>query len=120
MGSHARRTGNKAQRKRAAGRSRAIGWAGVILVVALVGYGLSQMSGVAYSERDLAPINFSGLTSAQKQSALETANAARCSCGCGLGLAQCVATDSTCPIREDNIKTIRGMVDEASRTGGKS
>jgi hypothetical protein len=31
-------------------------------------------------------------------------------------LAQCVATDSTCPIRETNVDTIRKMVGEASRT----
>jgi hypothetical protein len=31
-------------------------------------------------------------------------------------LAQCVATDSTCPIREDNVAHIRRLVDQASRT----
>ena len=31
-------------------------------------------------------------------------------------LAQCVATDSTCPIRETNVDKIKNMVEEASRT----
>ena len=30
--------------------------------------------------------------------------------GCGMTLAQCVATDMTCPIRTDNLGRIRGMV----------
>ncbi len=46
-----------------------------------------------------AQIDFSGLDAKQKRGALEAANAARCNCGCGMTLAQCVATDSTCPIR---------------------
>jgi hypothetical protein len=39
----------------------------------------------------------------------------RCPCGCGLGLAQCVATDSTCPIREENIERIKKMVRSAEQ-----
>jgi hypothetical protein len=31
-------------------------------------------------------------------------------------LAQCVATDSTCPIRDSNVARIRTMVTEAGRT----
>ena len=80
-------------------------------MVALVVYGLS--SGVPYDEQKIAAVSFSGLNASQKQSALRAANAARCNCGCGMTLAQCVATDSTCPIRTDNIARIKGMVADA-------
>ena len=80
-------------------------------MVALVVYGLS--SGIPYDERKIAAVNFSGLNASQKRSALRAANAARCNCGCGMTLAQCVATDSTCPVRTDNIARIKGMVAEA-------
>jgi len=73
------------------------------------------MSGVAYNERAIRVVDFSSLSAAQKRTALVTANSARCDCGCGMGLAQCVATDSTCPIREPNIERIRAMVQEAVR-----
>ena len=78
-------------------------------------YVLSQNAGIAYNEERIAAVNFSGLTAAQKRKALVEANAARCNCGCGLGLAQCVATDSTCPIRTDNIARIKSMVNDAMR-----
>ena len=65
------------------------------------------MSTIAYGEAEIKVVDFSGLDAAQKRSALEAANAARCTCGCGMTLAQCVATDSTCPIREDNVAQIR-------------
>jgi hypothetical protein len=90
-------------------------WTGVAMGVALLAFGLSQLSGVAYSDADIAVVDFSMLTSAGKRSALQAANRARCSCGCGMTLAQCVATDSTCPIREENVRTIRTMVREAGR-----
>jgi hypothetical protein len=89
-------------------------WLAAAGVVAVIVYGVTQMSGVAYDERALGVVNFSELTSGQKRTALQAANAARCSCGCGLGLAQCVATDSTCPIRDSNIERIKGMVRDAS------
>ena len=85
-------------------------------VVGLVGYGLSHLSTIAYGEAEITVVDFSGLDATQKRSALEAANTARCNCGCGMTLAQCVATDSTCPIREGNIDKIRGMVDQAART----
>jgi hypothetical protein len=81
--------------------------------VALVVYGVSQMSRIAYGERELAMIDFSDLSPAQKRAALEEANEARCTCGCGMTLAQCVVTDSTCPMRSDHIDRIRGMVSRA-------
>jgi hypothetical protein len=81
--------------------------------VALVVYGISQMSSIAYSDKDLGVVDFSNLDSKEKRTALEAANTARCTCGCGMTLAQCVATDSTCPLRVGNIDKIKGMVAEA-------
>ena len=80
------------------------------------GYGLSQMSNIAYGDAEIKVIDFSGLDAKQKRDALEAANAARCNCGCGMTLAQCVATDSTCPIRQDNVDKIKKMVNDAART----
>ena len=76
---------------------------------------MSQSSGVAFGEREIGVVNFSDLAPGEKQEALEAANSARCTCGCGMTLAQCVSTDMTCPLREDNIQTIRGMVRAADK-----
>ena len=101
-------------RRRAARRSsRLLRWTVAIGVLALIVYGVSQMSRVAYGERQLAMIDFSDLSAAQKQAVLEEANEARCTCGCGMTLAQCVATDPTCPMRTDHIDRIRAMVAQA-------
>jgi hypothetical protein len=94
---------------------KALKWIAVLAVVALVGYAVSQMDGVAYGERELGVVNFSDLSSNGKRSALKAANLARCTCGCGMSLAQCVATDSTCPVRDGNIDRIRTMVKEAAQ-----
>jgi hypothetical protein len=83
--------------------------------VALVVYGISQMSSIAYSDKDLGVVDFSNLDSKEKRAALEAANTARCTCGCGMTLAQCVATDSTCPVREGNIDRIKVMVRQAAQ-----
>jgi hypothetical protein len=88
-------------------------WVGGIAAVALVIYGLSQFSGVAYDDTRIGAVNFSGLNATQKRKALVAANAGHCTCGCGMTLAECVATDSTCPIRTDNIARIKAMVAEA-------
>jgi len=101
------------RRARAAGYLKAVKWMAVLGVVALIGYGASQMSGVAYNEDAIKVVDFSALTPAEKRTALQAANNARCTCGCGLGLAQCVATDSTCPIRDSNIDRIKTMVRQA-------
>jgi ABC-type sugar transport system ATPase subunit len=68
---------------------------------------------IAYSDKDLGVVDFSNLDSKEKRTALEAANTARCTCGCGMTLAQCVATDSTCPLRVGNIERIKGMVAQA-------
>jgi hypothetical protein len=91
-------------------------WVIAAAVIGGIGYGVSQMSNIAYGEREIKVVDFSGLDAKQKRSALEAANAARCNCGCGMTVAQCVATDSTCPIRETNVETIRSLVSEAQRT----
>jgi hypothetical protein len=107
----------KPERRRppARGYLKLIKWVAVLGGLALIAYGASQMSGVAYNEDAIKVVDFSALNAAEKRSALQSANNARCSCGCGLGLAQCVATDSTCPIREANIERIRTMAREAKR-----
>ena|SRR5215203_2516381 len=103
----------KGARQQARTRSKMITWTVVIAVVGLIGYGLSNMSNVAYDEDDITAVRFDGLDGKQKRVALEAANGARCGCGCGMSLAQCVATDMTCPVREGNIEKIRSMVREA-------
>jgi hypothetical protein len=95
--------------------ARALKWIAALAVVGLVVYGVSQMGGVAYGERELGVVNFSDLSSSGKRSALKAANLARCACGCGMTLAQCVATDSTCPVRDGNIDRIKTMVKEAAQ-----
>ena len=102
-----------AKRRAARRSSKLVTWVVAIGAAALVVYGVSQMSSVAYSDKDLAVVDFSDLNSKEKRTALEAANSARCTCGCGMTLAQCVATDSTCPLRDGNITRIRGMVAQA-------
>ena len=102
--------------RKAAGRSKLLTWIVAGGVLGLAGYGVSQMSNIAYGEAEIKVIDFSGLDATRKRGALEAANAARCTCGCGMTLAQCVATDSTCPVRADNIAQIRRIVDQAART----
>lgn len=88
----------------------------ILLAVGGLGYAAIELSsGVAYDDKAIGVVDFSGLTASQKKSALQAANRSRCTCGCGLNTAQCVATDSTCPIREDNIKKIRQMVRDAAQ-----
>ena len=108
-------------------------WIGGITVAALLGYGVVQMGGPGnssvslstpsfggllgtgyYTEADLGEVDFSVLTEAQKKKVLEDINRAMCTCGCNLNLAQCVATDSTCPLRNSNIERIRSLVRQES------
>lgn len=92
---------------------------GVLTVVGGIIYGLATPS-IAYNERDLPDVDFTSLSAEQKHAALVEANAGRCTCGCGMALAQCVATDMTCPVRAGNITKIRGMVQKALNSGGGS
>ena len=95
-------------------------WVGALGVIGGILYGLANTSNIAYNDRDLPAIDFSSLNDDQKHSALVEANTGRCGCGCGMTLAQCVATDMTCPIRTDNITKIRAMVQRALSSGGGS
>ena len=104
----------KARPRKAAGRPTLVRWLVIAAVVGGIGYGISQMSNIAYGDEQIKVVDFSGLDAKQKRGALEAANAARCNCGCGMTLAQCVATDSTCPVRNENIERIKTMVREAA------
>jgi hypothetical protein len=111
--------GQSKVRKQRAKKSAApafVKWIVVAAIVGLAGYGISQMSNIAYGDAEIKVIDFSVLDAKQKRSALEAANSARCTCGCGMTLAQCVATDSTCPIRDSNVQRIKTMVTDAART----
>ena len=90
-------------------------WLVIVGVAVIVVYGFSQMSGVAYNEEAIRVVDFTSLTPEKKQEALVAANAARCTCSCGMTLAQCVSTDSTCPVRENNIERIKTMVRDAAK-----
>ena len=115
MGKSQRRATTQTRRK---GRiNSAVKWIAGLAVLAVAGYGITQMSSVAFDEDDIKVVNFQGLSAGQKRRALEEANTARCTCGCGLGLAQCVSVDLTCPIRDSNIERIKGMVRSALATG---
>ena len=95
---------------------RLIRWIAVVGVLVLLVYGISQMGpSIAFTDRDLGMINFSGLNTDKKEEVLVAANRAACTCGCGMKLAQCVATDSTCPIRSSNIQQIANMVEDAKQ-----
>lgn len=96
-------------------RRKYLPWLVVIGAAGLIALGVSQMSSIAYTDADIGVVDFSVLSAPQKRNALEAANKARCTCGCGMTVAQCVATDSTCPIREENIRSIRTMVREAHK-----
>ena len=91
---------------------------GVLAALAGLIYGLARSPSITFNERDLADIDFTSLNAEQKRAALVEANADRCTCGCGMTLAQCVATDMTCPVRSGNITKIRGMVQKALNSGG--
>ena len=93
---------------------------GVLAALGGIIYGLSTSASIAYNERDLTDIDFTSLNAQQKRAALVEANGDRCTCGCGMALAQCVATDMTCPVRSGNITKIRGMVQKALNSGGGS
>jgi hypothetical protein len=111
MKKHAREA--ERRRRRPSPRARILTWTISIAVVTLAVYGISQYSGVPWDEEDIRVVDFSSLSPSAKRTALRRANGARCTCGCGMNMAQCVATDSTCPIRDKNIEAIRAMVREA-------
>ena len=113
------------------GSTKLLIWIGGVALAVLLGYAMTQvgpgsgsgpslgMGGIQgtgyYTDRDLREVDFSALTAEQKPEVLDHANEARCTCGCGMNLAQCVATDSTCPLRNSNIERIWSLVQQASR-----
>jgi len=103
------------RRRRAPAPARGLKWLAIAGVGVLIVYGLTQLSGVAYNDAAIRVVDFSALKPAEKQEALVAANSARCTCSCGMTLAQCVATDSTCPVREGNIERIKTMVRNAAK-----
>jgi len=88
-------------------------WAVGLAIIAAVGYGITQTSGFPFDVDDLGVVDFTVLSASEQRTALRTANGARCGCGCGMTLAQCVATDMTCPVRERNIDRLKTIVQEA-------
>ena len=106
------------RRRRPSPLARMLRWTVAIVFVALAVYGISQYSGVPWDDEDIRVVDFSSLSPSAKRTALRRANSARCTCGCGMNMAQCVATDSTCPIRDKNIEAIRAMVREADSGDG--
>lgn len=98
----------------------AVIWLGVLAALGGLLYSLANTSSIAYTDSHLTAVDFTALSDNQKRAALVEANAARCGCGCGMTLAQCVATDMTCPVRTDNITKIRAMVQKALNAGGSS
>ena len=104
------------RRKKAPAGVKIVTWMVVIGAVALALYAISRNAGVAFDEDDIRVVDFSSLAPGEKRSALQAANLARCTCGCGMNLAQCVATDMTCPVRETNIQSIRKIAREADKS----
>ena len=96
---------------------RVLVWTAVLSVAAALIYIVSENAGVPYDDRAIAVVDFSSLDAGAKKTALQAANRARCTCTCGMQLAQCVATDSTCPIRTENIERIKTMVRQAAPAG---
>jgi hypothetical protein len=88
-------------------------WAAGLVLVAAIGYGILQTSGFPFDADDLAVVDFTVLNASEQRTALRAANGARCGCGCGMTIAQCVATDMTCPVRDRNIDRLKTMVQEA-------
>ena len=88
-------------------------WAVGLVLVAAIGYAIFQTSGFPFDADDLTVVDFTVLSASEQRTALRAANGARCGCGCGMTLAQCVATDMTCPVRDRNIDRLKTMVQEA-------
>jgi hypothetical protein len=93
-------------------------WAAAVSLAGALIYIVTENAGVPYDERAISVVDFSSLDAKAKKAALQAANRARCACTCGMQLAQCVATDSTCPIRTDNIEKIKTMVRQAGSPAG--
>lgn len=101
-----------------------------LAIAMLLGYAIAQMGGSGtnrvrssartlssppyYTVANLPEVDFSALDEEQTNAILDEVNTAYCSCGCSLTLAQCVVTDSTCPVRNTNIAKIQSEVNKAA------
>ncbi|MEE8350138.1 MAG: SEC-C metal-binding domain-containing protein [Acidobacteriota bacterium] len=101
-----------------------------VAVVIILGYFIAQTGGNGtgtarsssrtlqsapyYNDATLSEVDFSELNEDQKKTVLDHVNGVFCSCGCSLTLAQCVVTDSTCPLRNGNIAKIQSEVNKAA------
>ncbi|MCQ9205730.1 MAG: SEC-C metal-binding domain-containing protein [Omnitrophica bacterium] len=108
-------------------------WIGGAAVVFLIIYIISQISSRGtsvgyqrnlnkgsqrnsyYTDADIDDVDFSELSAEQKERVLNKANNLQCTCGCRMTLAECVAIDSTCPLRGSNIERISDLLKEESR-----
>lgn len=113
MASRLKGAARKAGRRPPPRRFGYVKWIVGVGVLAVAGYAVSQAPSYPYTDRHLGMIDFSPLSRTEKDTAIEAANKARCPCSCGMTLAQCVATDTTCPLRSENVDKIRRMVDNA-------
>ena len=101
-----------------------------LAIAMLLGYSIAQMGGSGagrarssartlssapyYTDANLPEVDFLALNEEQKKAVLDEANTAYCNCGCSLTLAQCVVTDTTCPVRNANIAKIQSEVNKAA------
>ena len=83
------------------------------LGVPLFGDGGDGLGGTGYASID--GVDMSGLNDAQRGNVMRTANAQRCTCGCNMTLAQCINTDTTCPLRGRNFQRARQLVARAGQ-----
>ena len=106
-----------------------IGVVGIAIAI-ILGYSIAQMgesgtgparsssrtlqSAPYYTDTNLAEVDFSKLNDDQMKTVLDAVNGEYCSCGCSLTLAQCVVTDSSCPIRNTNIAKIQSEVNKTA------
>ena len=92
--------------------AEALKWSAA-LAVGAGRYGVSQMGGVAYGERELGVVNFRTCRRAESE-ARSKQPTSRDAVRLRHDLAQCVATDSTCPVRDSSIDRIKTMVKDAA------
>lgn len=97
---------------------RNLKWYGGAVILLVTGYLIFRNSNggpqeiIYYNDIDIEEVDFSKLGETQKRGVLDKVNKISCTCGCGMTLVQCVAIDSTCPLRSSNIDQIRDLVKE--------
>lgn len=81
--------------------------------IPLYGEGGAGFTKTNYSSID--GVDMSRLNEKQKNKVMLTANSERCTCGCRMTLAQCITTDSTCPLRSKNLDRAQELISSALR-----